>query len=120
MKSLAKQSKFHAAYNKMMGVAAGTSAMLMGMTTAYASNPFGNAETSIKNLFDFLRSTLTNVATPIAGAAFIFCLIMTAIAQDQKQVEKYRSWAMRIFIGVVGVYAVDFVIKLAETIGKSF
>ena len=45
MNSLAKQSKLHAACNKMMGVAAGTSTVLMGMATAYASNPFGSAET---------------------------------------------------------------------------
>lgn len=120
MNSLVKQSKLHAACNKMMGVAAGTSTVLMGMATAYASNPFGSAETSIKNLFDFLQSTLTNVATPIAGCALIFCFLMTVMSQDQKQVEKYRNWTSRVFLAMIGIFAVDFVIKLAETIGKSF
>lgn len=120
MNSLAKQPKFRTTYNKIMGIATGASTMLMGIVTAYASNPFGNAETGIGNLFTFLQATLVKVATPIAACAFVFCFIMTVVSQDQKQVEKYRSWATRIFVGVVGIFAVDFVIKLAETIGKSF
>lgn len=120
MNSLVKQSKFQAARNKMAGVAAGASTMLMGMATAYAANPFGNAETTTKNLFTNLQTALTNVVVPIAACALIFCLIMMLVSQNQKKVEAYRGWAITIFVCVVGIFAVDFVIKLAETVGKAF
>lgn len=120
MNSLVKQSKIQATCNKVAGVVTGTSTMLTGMVTSYATNPFAAAETTIKNIFTNLQSTLTNVVVPIAGSAFIFCLIMMLASQNQKKVETYRSWAIAIFVCVIGVFAADFVIKLAVAIGKAF
>lgn len=121
MYRLTKQSKFQAARNKVAGIIAGASTILMGMTTAYAANnPFANAEATINNLFTNLQAALVNVVVPIAACALIFCLIMMLVSTNQKKVEAYRSWAITIFVCVVGIFAVNFVITLAETIGKSF
>ena len=45
---------------------------------------------------------------------------MMLVSQNQKKVEAYRGWAITFFVCVVGIFAVDFGIKLAATVGKEF
>lgn len=121
MQKLVEKSKFQGIRNKVAGMSAGASVLLMNAICAYASsNPFTGAETTIKTLFTNLQTALTNVVVPIATCAFIFCLIMMFASSNQKKVETYRGWAATIFLCVVGIFAVNFFITLAQTIGQSF
>lgn len=109
-----------AARAKIAGVTAGASAMLASVITAYADNPFAGAEETITNLFENLQGTLLKVVIPIAGCALAFCFIMSMVSTNQKNVEQYRAWLFRIFICVVGIFAVSFIVTLATGIGQSF
>lgn len=101
----------------VLGVGAGV--MVNNTVTALATNPFANAENTITDLFESLTTTLTNVAVPIAGCALVFCLLMMLFSTSQRKVETYRGWAITIFLCIVGIFAVNFVIDLAQDIGKS-
>ena len=105
---------------KIGGVSGAMGALAATASVALAANPFTNAETTIKTLFTNLQAALTNIVVPIAACAFIFCLIMMLVSQNQKKVETYRSWLITIFVCVIGIFAVSFVITLAQTIGNSF
>ena len=117
MNSLVKKPALNKVRNMVAGASVGMSTVMVNMLTAHAANPWGNAETTLVNLFESLQTTLTNIVVPIAACAFIFCLIMMLVSSNQKKVEAYRSWAITIFVCVVGIFAVGFVINLAKSIG---
>lgn len=106
--------------NKLMRLSAMATVAMMNFTPAYATDVFAGATSQIKNIVEQLIGALKTVAVPIATAALLFCIIMMLISQNQKKVESYRSWAITIFIGIIAIFAVDFIIGLAETVGSGF
>lgn len=108
--------------NKLMRLSAMATVAMMNFVPAYATGAgvFDGATSQIKNIVNQLITALKTVAVPIATAALLFCIIMMLISQNQKKVESYRSWAITIFIGIIAIFAVDFIISLAETVGSGF
>lgn len=122
MNQLVKNKGIHGIRAKVAGACAGLSVAMHSAVLAYAasSDPFANATTVIEDIFGYLQTALTTVVVPIAACALVFCLIMMLVSQNQKKVEAYRGWAMTIFFCVIGIFAVNFIVGLAEQIGKAF
>lgn len=108
--------------NKVMGAVAGMNAMLMTTMLAHATteNPWANVTTTIIAIFTTLEVALKSIVVPIAGCALVACFIMMLVSQNQKKVEAYRSWFITIVICIIAIYAVPFIIGLAQNIGEQF
>ena len=119
MHSLMKQSSLMKLCNVVNGASVGMSLMACNMLFALAANPWSGAESTLSTLFNDLRASLLKIVVPIAGCALVFCLIMMFVTSSQRKHEAYRSWAITIFLCLVGIFAIDFFLDLAETIGSS-
>ena len=110
-------------HSKVAGMVTGAYAMMnTALMLAYAAedNPFEPAQETITDIVEQLKDTLLAIVVPLATCAFVFCLIMMFVSQNQKKVEAYRSWAITIVICVVVIFAATFIFDQAELIGKSF
>lgn len=110
--------------NKLKSLVSKGCAMAMvaagSMTTALATNPWSSATSKISSLVGNLETALKSIVVPIAGCALVLCFIMMLVSQNQKKVEQYRTWVITIIICIVAIYAVPFIINLAQQIGQSF
>lgn len=103
------------------GAAVATGIYAAGMTSVLAyAGTWDGASTTISNILTELSTALKSIVVPIATVVLIFCFIMMMISQSQKKVETYRAWCITIFICIVAIYAVPFMITLAQTIGQQF
>lgn len=107
--------------NKVAGAIAGLNAAWMMTVVAMADmGPWTAANGALTNILTQLEAALKSIVVPIAGVALIFCFIMMLVSQNQKKVESYRSWCITIVICIVAIYAVPFIIKIAQQVGQSF
>lgn len=103
------------------GAMAATGIYATAMTTLMANaGVWDGASTKISTILNDLSSALQSIVVPIATVALVFCFIMMMISQSQKKVETYRAWCITIFICIVAIFAVPFIINLAQSIGQTF
>lgn len=99
---------------------------VLSIVPAFAADEGGDlgvwsgAATSIENMMKTLQNALLKIANPIAGAALVFCLIMTLVSQNQRTVETYKGWIKNIIVCLVAINAVGFIISIATNLGKQF
>lgn len=119
MRSLINQSGLTKLCNMVTGAFVGMSLMACNIVYAFAANPWGGASNTLATLFTDLRNSVTRIVIPIAACAFIICFIGMFVTSSQKRHDAFRTWAITIFLCIIGIYAVDFFIGLAQTIGES-
>lgn len=107
---------------KLAAFSTAVGSMMFSIVPAFAENlgVWQGAATTISGILTTLESALKSIVVPIAGVAFLFSLVMMLISQNQKKVESYRAWCITIFVCIVAIYAIPFIIKLAQTIGGTF
>lgn len=109
--------------NKLAIVNLSLSTALLTTMPIYADGTFDQASKVIGNVVGDFSSALKGIALIVGGAAATFCLVMTLISSNQRKVEEYRAWLLRICVVVIAIFALDFLFKsggLLETIGKAF
>lgn len=110
--SLMSRENRNTLWTKFIVFGVGAAVMVNNTITAFATNPFANAQNAVRDLFVRLITTLTNVVVPIAGWALFFCLLMILFSTSRKKVETYREWAITFLLCIVGVFTINFVIYL--------
>lgn len=92
----------------------GAAAMCSPMAYAGA---FDGLQNNLNSLFTDAATMLKTIATPIAIAALIFCLVMMFFSNNQQKVSSYRDWAIRIVIIVAVIYAAEPIVNMAKSLG---
>lgn len=98
------------------------SAAVLTINTAFASG-FGvwnNSAQIIGNLLTTLEGALKSIVTPVATVCLLIAFLIMMFSRNQKHVEAAKTWAITIGICIIAIYAIPFIISLAQSIGNSF
>lgn len=110
-------------FTKVAGISTAVSLVAMlNIAMIMAAPTYGvwtGVTTSVTGLVTTLQNALMSIVIPVAAVVLVICFIGMFVSQDPKKVQSFRSWAFRVFIGIVGIFGINFIITLAQSIGQS-
>lgn len=118
---LSQKDKATYKFYKAVGAAtAAATSVGASLVPAFASGVWSGAESQLTGIINGFRTFLMNIATPIAAAALLFCVVTMLVSQNQRKFEAAKDWLVKIIVCYIVLFAIPFILELAQNIGQSF
>ena len=100
-------------------VAGGTAASMVTPAFASSTGDLSGLFSTASGLTNDALAGMQSLLTPLALLAIVICGAGMIITKDQKKMETYKAWLIRIIIVTVIIFAAGPIISFAQKLGSN-